>query len=164
MQAGYGRFIRAIASNFLSVSEDAEECADDVLMRLWNAIPPHRPSCLQAFIAKICRNEALKRLDYENARKRGGGVRCGAIDELLEILEDENSSDPADRIALKELLEHFLDELPRSDRIFFVRRYWYADSIADIAGSMRCGESRVKVSLMRSREKLKEKLQREGMW
>ena len=158
----YGRYIRTILSRFLASPEDAGECENDVLMRLWNAIPPHRPDCLKAFLARLARNEALKKLEYNHAARRGGGQTCEAIDELLDFLNLKGDEDIADKLALTQLLEQFLDSLGKSDRIIFIQRYWYACSVAEIAGNLQSGQSRVKVSLYRSREKLKKLLAQEN--
>ena len=67
---------------------------------------------------------------------------------------------------LKELTEEincFLSRLSYFDRFLFVRRYWYADSVGDIAAEMQIPENRVSVRLFRLREKLRKTLQKEGL-
>ena len=84
------------------------------------------------------------------------------LDELVECLPDRNAEVGADDSDLKELLNHFLAALKEDHRILFMRRYWYGDSIAEIAETCGCKESRVKMSLMRTRRMLKQAIEREG--
>lgn len=70
------------------------------------------------------------------------------------------------RLARKELLalvNRFLEGLPEPERRVFVCRYWYLDSIADIAQRYDFTESKVKTTLHRTRQKLSRQLEKEGM-
>ena len=163
VEARYGRYIGRIAGNILPSREDVQECVNDALVRLWKAIPPNRPACLPAYLGKITRNEALKKREASAAEKRGGGQQPEALDELLDFLDTGNTEDFADTIALREQINLFLAGLAKDDRVMFVRRYWYCDTVSEIAKRLFCRENRVKVSLYRSREKLKKQLLKEGM-
>jgi RNA polymerase sigma factor (sigma-70 family) len=159
----FGHFCYTIAFNILSNYQDAEECVNDTYMRAWNAIPPTRPRWLPAFLGRIARNIALDRYDYNTAKKRNG-----QFDLILSELEECISS-PADveqQYAEGEIAAHintFLHRMNGQDRNIFLRRYWYSDSIADIAGRFGISESKVKSMLFRTRNKLRFFLQKEGI-
>ena len=140
----YGRYCGTIAMNVLGNREDAEECVSDTWLRAWNAIPPAKPRFLKAFLVKITRNLALNVLEKNRAGKRGGGEGTAVLDVLTETLR------------------RFLRELPEEKRIIFVRRYWYMDPVKDIADDLNIGESKVKMTLMRTRKALAEVLEKEG--
>ena len=159
----YGSVVKKTASNLLRSRADAEECVNDTYLGVWNSIPPHRPAPLIAYVCRIARNLAVSRIRSDTAVKRGRG-----FDLVLEEMEDFIPSDvdlEADYEA-KELLENierFLSSLDYDDRFLFVRRYWYADSVKDIAAMMRVKENRVSVRLFRLREQLRKILQKEGL-
>ncbi len=159
----YGRYCHTIAYNILCSDPDAEECVNDTYLRAWNAIPPHKPNRLSAFLGKITRNLALNRYARDHAQKRGNGTEV-ALDELAEVLADPNAEAACeDSSFLQDALNRFLEDLPADARIMFVRRYFYLCSIAQIAQGMKTSENRVKVSLHRTREKLKVYLEKEGI-
>jgi RNA polymerase sigma-70 factor (ECF subfamily) len=158
----YGNYCKAIAMRILEDLRDAEECVSDALMRVWNAIPPAVPNNLKLFIAKITRNLALDRVDYNNAEKRGGGQVFLALDELAECVSGTDDIELEDG-TVTEVLNKFLAGLEPEAREMFVRRYWYLDSIREIARTMNCTESKVKTTLYRERKILKEKLGEEGI-
>ncbi len=157
----YGGLCRRLAENILGSPEDGEECFNDTLFRLWNEIPPKKPENLGAYAARITRNLALDRLRERSALRRGGGRTAECLHELEDCLPDD-SGDFADRLALRDALNGFLSGLKPEARQIFVKRYWYMESVSVIAREMGLGESKVKMSLMRSREALKTKLQQEG--
>ncbi len=159
-QSKYAGYCSAIARNVLDSREDAEECVNDAYLRLWNAIPPERPSSLKAFLGRIVRNVALDRYDASKAAKRFNSSAELALHELEECLPSADAS-ASDEYALKEAINGFLAQLPAKTRIVFMRRYWYLCSVKEIAESMRMTESSVKVTLLRTRRKLKEHLEKE---
>ena len=162
-QKKYGRYCYAIAKRILLSEQDSEECVNDTYLRTWEAIPPHKPAKLSAFLGKIVRNLALNRYAHNHAQKRMEGVDV-ALDELAEVLADpESEADDGQSSVLQEALDSFLSTLPADTRIMFLRRYWYFCSVKEIAESMGIGESRVKVTLHRTRAKLKEYLIKEGI-
>ena len=159
----YGAYCNAIAFNILASSEDAEECVSDSYMKLWSAIPPQRPDSLKSFLGRITRNLALDRWDRLSAEKRGGGELPLALEELSECIAAERGVEQElDRAGLARVINGFLGELSPGPRQVFVRRYWYLESIKDIAENTGSSESSVKTSLHRSRTALKEKLEKEG--
>ena len=138
---------------------DAEECVNDAYLGLWNCIPPQRPRSLRAFLGRIVRNLSLNRCDYERAARRNR-----EFDILLSELGDcvSGESSPGDSGAIADLLNTFLAGLLPKDRQLFVRRYWYLDSIAQLAELFSLGENAVKSRLFRLRSKLRRQLEKEG--
>jgi len=161
----YGRYCFAIAQNILANREDSEECVNDTYLSAWNAIPPHCPERLDTFLGKITRNLALKRWESAHAQKRGGGQIDLALDELRDCLPDrETTLDGAmDEILLSSLLNTFLSSLPAAARRIFLLRYWYLYPIKAIAKEMHAGESKIKMTLLRTRNELKIFLEKEGI-
>lgn len=158
----YDKYLHRVAYNILYNTEDSDECVNDTYLKAWNSIPPARPAVLKLFLAKITRNIALDKKDYNNAQKRGGGEYFTPIDEIEETLGGESLSDIIDEITLKDIINDFLEGLPKETRIIFVKRYWLMDPISKIAHDMNCGESKIKMSLSRTREKLRKRLEKEG--
>lgn len=163
-QRKYGHYCYAIASNILGNHEDAEECVNDTYNELWNAIPPHRPAELSTFIGKIARRLSCKKYRYNSAQKRGGGEMILALEELEECIPgDQTIESIMESKELTALMNEFLATLRADDRIIFVRRYWYIDSCKEIALKLEFSESKVKMSLKRTREKLNKVLRKEGV-
>ena len=161
-EAKYGKYLNRIAFNILYSDEDAEECVNDTYVRAWDAMPPSRPDRLSAFLGKITRNIALDRYDARRAEKRSGNTEL-ALDELGECIPDTAVGELSDEIALRDAINGFLRSLPARTRIIFLRRYFYVCSISDIAQSLGMSESNVKVTLLRTRKRLKEHLEKEGI-
>ena len=158
----YGALCRYIASKILTMREDVEECVNDVLLALWNAIPPERPRDLRAYIGKSVRNRAHEISREENAWKRGGRIRIVG-DELLSMLDD--GTDLADQFEAKragKLISDSLQKMNKSDKKIFVLRYWMSLEINQITELTGYGESRIKMSLLRTRKKLAEELKKGG--
>ena len=161
----YGHYCYAIASNILHNQEDAQECVNDTLLGVWNSIPPHQPEHLSTFLAKITRQLSIKKLRALTAEKRGGGKQSLAIDELEECIPSGMSID--DHLEAEELakvVNTFLGTLKKADRSVFLRRYWYFESIGEIAARYRYSESKVKSMLKRTRDKLRVRLLEEDIW
>ncbi len=160
----YGSFCYYIALHILKNEEDSKECVNDTWFKTWLVIPPKRPEFLQAFLGKITRNLSLDRYRKSHAAKRGGGNMEGIYEELKECIADPKTLDSqTDTIVIADALSRFLYGLSKDARIIFVRRYWYADSVGQIAQRFDMSESKVKSSLMRSRNKLKAFLEKEGI-
>lgn len=159
----YKAYLLRVARNILSDRRDAEECINDTYLRAWDAIPPQCPDRLAAFLGKITRRLALDRYDTLTAQKRGGGQIEALLEEGRDCLPHTEANAVADDLALKEALNCFLRALPADRRHLFVRRYWYADSIATIARDRGWTESRVKMQLSRTRQQLREFLEKESI-
>ena len=160
----YGSYFLAIARALLGNTSDAEEVVNDLYLKAWNTIPPAKPERLKPFLGSMTRQLALNRLEKNAAQKRGGGQYPYVLDELAEIVPDpgEDGGNYADSVALGDALNRFLRTLPDDARRIFIRRYVLLCPVADIARALSLGESKVKSSLMRSREKLKHFLKKEG--
>ena len=157
----YGAYCYRIAHNILHNEQDAEECVNDTWVRAWGAIPPQEPQCLLAFLGKITRRLALDRYKAAGTQKRGGGELTTVLEEWQGVLPPELS---AEHIDLKTALDRFLHDLPALRRRLFVQRYWYMLSVKEIARDNALGESNVKMQLLRTREMLKEFLEKEGIY
>ncbi len=161
-QEKYGMQLLRFAKQILKSREDAEECVNDTYLKTWNTIPPQRPTYFQAFLMKICRFQCFDRLDYIKAAKRS--AQMVELSAELEMCIPDNALEEAlKEKELGRLLNTFVEQLPADKRILFVRRYWYMDSIADIASRFQLSESSVKVTLHRIRKRLAEYLKKEGV-
>ncbi|MBQ8508642.1 MAG: sigma-70 family RNA polymerase sigma factor [Clostridia bacterium] len=160
--AKYGGYCQSIARSILQSREDAEECVNDTWLGAWNAIPPHRPQLLSAFLGKLTRRIAINRYKRLTAAKRCGEVNL-VLDELAECLPGGESAEEAlDMRELSRCLSDFVRALPERERMIFVRRYFYSDPIPTIAGRAKVSENNVSVILSRLREKLRRHLETEG--
>ncbi len=160
----YGRYCYSIAYHILQCKEDSEECVNDTYMNAWNAMPDQRPNRLAAFLGRITRNLSLNRWEKESAEKRGGGQVPLVLEELQECLPAVNRTEQiADDIVLVEILNRFLASQSGERRKIFLQRYWFMRSISEIAVDCAVTESKVKMSLLRSRNELKQMLEKEGV-
>ena len=160
----YSVLLSRIAFGILRSREDAEECVNDTYMRAWNSIPPNRPKRLSAFLGRITRNLSLNRYEQLTAQKRGGSSRELALEELEECVPAAGDLQrEVEDSELAELINEFLDKQKRESRIIFMRRYWYFCTVSEIAEDMHIGESKVKMSLLRTRKKLKQFLEKQGV-
>ncbi|MBR7184835.1 MAG: RNA polymerase sigma factor [Clostridia bacterium] len=153
----YGHLCVSIAQGILGSREDAEECAADAYLRLWNAIPPAKPESLSGYLGRIVRNLALNAAEKRQAQKRGGEV-LPLLEELSECLPAAEPEGEIDAI-----LDRFLAGLPDENRRLFLRRYWYCDSTRTLARRFGLGEGAVKLRLHRMREALRRELEKEGI-
>lgn len=154
----YGRLCLKVAQNILNNASDAEECLNDTYLGVWNSIPPNHPESLSAYVCKIARNLSLKRYSYNTASKRNSNYDV-ALDELEDTLASFKSvEDEAEERALTKDIEQFLDSLNETDRVIFMRRYYFSDSYADIAQMTGLTEKNVSVRLTRLRSKMKDYL------
>lgn len=163
-QKRYGRYCHSIAMGILRNGEDARETVNDAYLKAWDQIPPAKPAPFKSFLGRITRQLAIKRLEKAHAQKRGGGAYILALEELGECISDELSDRIVDRIALADALNRFLRALPHQTRQIFLMRYWYARSIGEIAKELGIGQSKVKMQLLRAREKLGEQLRKEELF
>ena len=162
-QRKYGAYCFHIARNILTIWEDAEECVNDTWNLSWNKIPPVIPASLKAFLGKLVRDRAVSQYRANHAKKRYRGIEL-IFEELEECIASRETPDgQTDAIVITDALARFLSGISRDARVIFVRRYWYADSVARIADRYSMSESKVKSSLMRSRNKLKAFLEKEGI-
>ena len=160
----YGKYCHYIAFNILNSSLDAEECVNDTYVKAWEAMPPHKPESLGGFLGKLTRNIALNRYAESRAQKRSPHTADLVFEEAAGLIPDPDSlSSPSDTIVLRDAINGFLGSLPKDTRIIFMRRYWYMCSIREIARSAGLTENNVKVILLRTRNRFKEYLEKEGI-
>lgn len=158
----YGAYCRSISYGILRNHQDAEECVNDTWVKAWSVIPPQRPFALGAFLGTIARNLSLNRYRMAQAQRRGGGT----VPLILEELRDCTADGPEQLLEAAELgrlLDRFLRQLSQKDCCVFMRRYWYMDSLEDIARRYHLPLGSVKSILHRSRKKLKQYLEQEGI-
>lgn len=160
----YGRYCHSVAYGILQNNEDSEECVNDTYTGAWNSIPPHKPELLSAFLAKITRRISLNRLRSRLTKKRGVGQYAVTLGELEECIPSSFAAEDMLQIhELTRILNEFLEELSTEERRVFLCRYWYLDPVKDIAKRFSFGESKVKMMLKRTREKLLTHLEKEGI-
>ncbi len=158
----YGRLCRSVAKNIVGDERDAEECENDVYVRLWNSIPPEMPDNLPGFICRIARNLAIDKIKKSRAEKRNAAVSLmGELEECFPSRDDVETV--LDKMALTRAFERFLASETPVNRMIFMRRYFYLDSTGDIARLMKMTGSGVRVSLYRIRRRLAKFLADEGM-
>ena len=162
--AKYGSYCRAISLRITNSMQDMEECVNDTYLGAWNAMPPQRPTILQAFLGKITRNLSLKKYRENTALKRGGGNIISSLDELEDLIGTDSSIDEKlEADELTAVINGFLKGRKEMERQVFVCRYFYFESIAEIARRFSCGESRIKMMLKRTRDDLRAVLEKEDI-
>ena len=160
----YGALCRSVARSILESNEDAEECMNDALLSVWNAIPPAKPPNYCAYLLKAVRNTALDMYKKRRRVKRGGGQVSQALDELSEIFPaSDNVEQELEQRELMTAVTAFLKALPEPQRNLFICRYWQAASIAGLAEQFGMTEGHVKVTLSRLRKKLQKYLGEEEL-
>lgn len=159
----YGIYCFSVANHILESREDSEECVNDTWFSAWNRIPPHRPSALRMFLAKITRGLAFNRFKARYAQKRGGGQLLLVLDELGECVAGmDDVAAVVDAKELGECVRQFVAQLPARDGDVFLRRYFFTESVKEIAEGYGLTENHVSVVLSRTRKKLKDHLTKEG--
>ena len=163
-QQKYGGYCWSIAQNILHNRSDVEECVNDTWLQTWNSLPPQRPQVFPVYLGTITRNLSLNRCRSAAAQKRGAGKLTLAYDELEESIPDTSTVEQ--QVALRTLgreIDRFLRTLSHKDCCIFLRRYWYMDTTRQIAQRYHMTESGIKVNLHRTRKKLKQHLEQEGI-
>lgn len=160
-QKKYGSFCYSVAKSILPTVSDAEECVNDAYLGVWNSIPPNNPRSFSAYIGRIVRNISLNRYASLTAEKRSPQMEA-VYDEVEEFIPD-TSGEISEDIHLRQAINGFLLSLTARRRKVFLQRYWYMCSISEIATSMGMTEGGVKVMLMRTRERFKAYLEKEGI-
>ena len=158
----YGKSCRTVALRHVESPEDADEVFSDVLMQVWEAIPPAEPENLFAFLSNITKRTAINRYHRDSAIKRGGGERPAVLEELNECLPaQENVAAQAEQRALTQALNRFLQSLPDETRRVMLLRYTREWAVREIAEHCKISEAKVKILLYRGRKKLRAFLEKE---
>lgn len=159
----YGGICHRVSQNILNNASDAEECVNDAYLGAWNSIPPQRPHPLLTYLCRIVRNLSIKKYHENTAGKRSSKYDV-ALEELEDCLSAPGSvEDDCTARELSEMIGSFLDTLDHENRVMFVRRYWFSDSLPEIAVMFGISSHNVSVRLFRKREKLRNYLEREGV-
>ena len=157
----YGKRLLRLAFQLLHDERTAEECVNDTYLKAWNAIPPACPSHMCAYLLQITRRNAFAVLEKEHAQKRCAEL-VSLTDEMAQCLPDCTQEKAAIEAEYRERIQEFLASLPVSTRRVFLRRYWFGDSVSDIAHRYHMSESNVKTTLHRTRHKLRVFLEKES--
>lgn len=160
--AVYGHRLFVLADRILQNWEDSEESVSDTYFKAWKTIPPQKPNYFFAYLAKICRHFALGKLDWKNAAKRNAEV-VAMTEEMALCIPDSSHQRAMEAKEIGRVLNAFLETLNPESRMIFLRRYWYVDTIAEIAARYGITESKVKTQLHRTRAKLSTYLEKEGI-
>ena len=160
----YSRLYKGIIREVLSDECDVDECENDVLLAVWNTIPPNRPNSLPAYICKIARRIGINRFKY-NTRQKRNTEYIVMLSELEECIPaEQTNNDSAERSEMiRAVLSEFLSSLDPETEILFIRRYMYLESVTDLAKRFELEENRISVKLYRARKKLKKVLKKEGI-
>lgn len=159
----YGAICSKVAFNILNNKQDTEECVNDAYLGTWNTIPPQNPNPLVSYVCRIVRNLAIKKYHTNIAVKRNS-IYDVALDELENCFPSSASvEDEFNAVETARMINNFLANLDRENRIMFVRRYWHSDSIDDLAKLFQTSSHNISVRLFRTREKLKRHLIKEGV-
>ena len=159
----YEKLCKKISINILGSEEDALECINDSYLGMWNTIPPQKPDNLKFYLLRIVRNNAVKRFHSNTAKKRNSFYDV-ALQELEGCLPSEDTIEKellSDEIT--SLINSFLEAQSKVNRIIFVRRYYFSDSVAEISKRVNLTENNVSVRLNRMRKSLKNHLEKEGI-
>lgn len=154
-QSKYDAYCFRIAKNILTVREDAEECVNDTWNLSWNKIPPVIPVSLKAFLGKLVRDAAISRYRSNHAKKRYRGIEI-IYEELEECIpSDFNVEENFEHQQLSEFINNWLGGLSKEDRVLFVKRYYYGDTVKRLAQVTGCTENQMAQKMLKLRKKLK---------
>ena len=159
----YGHYCKAVAKKILNNEEDSEECVNDTYLNAWNSMPTHWPEDLATFLGKITRNLSFNKYKHDHAQKRGSGEITLVLDELTTCVSDIDTVEQIiDRQELAKAINSFVKSLSTKKQNIFVRRYWYVDSVSDIASDYGMLQGTVSKTLERTRKQLKMYLAERG--
>lgn len=159
----YGEICKKISFNILNDVRDVEECLNDTWLGVWNSIPPNNPDSLTAYICRMIRNISLKKFRYNTAQKRNSyyDASLSELEQCIPVKSKEIEKFTEEDLSL--LIEQFLDSLDKPNRVMFMKRYWFAETMPDIAKEFGISENHAAVKMLRIRNKMKKFLEREGI-
>ena len=159
----YGPYLTKIAYNILCDLEDSKESVNDTYMKAWNSMPPHKPGILSTYLAKITRQVSIDIIRKRSSVKRQISEYAASLDELGDCIPSgETPEQVVELQLLAEAIATYLRTLSPQARNTFVGRYYFMDSIGDIAGYYGMSKSKVESMLYRTRKGLKAYLEKEG--
>lgn len=153
IEKGYGKMIYSLALRILGSKEDAEECLNDVLLEIWNTVPPYQPKTVSAYACMLARRTAIDRLRVNTAEKRGGGEYI-AVTEDLESLLSEDGEGLLESGEIRDTVNAFLESSGKLDRYIFIARYYAFEEISEIADKLGMKKNAVNIRLTRMRKRL----------
>lgn len=159
----YDRYLNRIAYNVLWDVEDSRESVNDTYLKAWDSMPPHRPGILATYLGKITRQTSIDKYRKKNSHKRRCSEYVLSLSELGDCVSGEETPEQAMELqVLAGAISTYLHSLSGENRNIFVCRYYFMDSIRDIAGYCGASESKIKSSLYRMRNGLRTYLEEEG--
>ena len=161
LSAKFGKRLMSIAMNILGVRQDAEETVNDTYLAVWNTVPPRQPDPLAGYVYTTGRNISLDRLKYNTAEKRDSRYDV-SIDELANCIPAPALEESVEARELGLAINRFLETVSAHNRALFLRRYWFGDSVQEIANDLGLRENAASVRLGRLRMQLREHLMKEG--
>lgn len=163
-EVAYGRYLLKIAYNILADTEDSKETVNDTYVKAWHSMPPQKPTVLSTYLGKLTRELSIDRLRTRTRQKRGGSQYLLSLEELGDMVQDDDTVvETAELHALAEAVGAFLGTLSPASRHIFMGRYYFLDSVREIAKYCEVSEAKVKTDLHRTRAALKTHLEKEGL-
>ena len=159
----YKSFLLSVAQNIVHDVRDSEECLNDTYVGAWTAMPPARPTVLQAFLATIMRRIAINRYKANRRHKRVASELTVSLSDLGDMLADED--DVSAEMQAKELaaaISRYVRALPDRQTVIFVDRFYMADPLMKIAQEVGCSLATVKREIATIKDGLKKHLESEG--
>lgn len=162
-QKKYHKYLFTIAYNILADRQDSEECVSDTYLAAWESIPLNAPENLSTYLGKITRRKAMDIYRRENSQKRRPSQYALSLQELSECFTDGSTPEEAlESRTLGDAINRFLVTLPPDTRNAFISRYFYFDSLKEVARGSGIRETKLKSLLYRTRMALREFLLKEG--
>ena len=161
----YGSYLMKLSYNILADWEDSRESVNDTLFSAWKSMPPHRPSVLLTYLCKITRQIAIDAFRKRSSAKRQASEYALSLSELEDCVSAGNTTErDVEQHILAKAIQDYLAKLPEETRDVFIGRYFFSDSIREVAGYYGMSESKVKSMLYRTRIGLKKYLEQEGFF
>ena len=159
----YGRMLKSLAERVTGNEADAEECVNDALLDLWQAVPPDRPTHLAAYVSALVRRRAIDRVRYDAAQRRYGHAYAQSIEELSECLTDPEGEDWGETLTIRDCVQRFVDSLDERDRRLFLLRYYSFETLETAARLCGMSSAAAGMRLMRLRKRLSHMLTENGI-
>jgi len=159
----YGRMLKSLAERITGNEADAEECVNDALLDLWQAVPPDRPTHLAAYVSALVRRRAIDRVRYDAAQRRCGHAYARSIEELSECLTDPEGEDWGETLTIRDCVQRFVDSLDERDRRLFLLRYYSFETLETAARLCGMSSAAAGMRLMRLRKRLSHMLTENGI-
>ncbi len=159
----YGTFLLKISNNILVNREDSEECVSDTYLKVWDKIPPEKPSYFRAWLARITRNLSIDKYRSLTRKKRSGDNVDVIYDELADCIGKNSLDEEIENKEIAKIIDDFLDTISLEAKAIFIKRYFFGADIKTIANEIGSGEGKVKSSLHRTRIKLHDALTESGV-